>query len=120
MQIEQLQFEYERVQADIANGAILPSVTADEIRSYLASRYHFQKELPLDEVVQDAEQMLRAWQVQVTHPRYLGLFNHAVTLPSVIAETLVAMYNPQLANWRTSPDGNAIEPHTRAGSAATC
>src|SRR5262245_46066749 len=112
MQIEQLQHEYERVQADLAVGPILPSVTVDEIRRHLASRYHFQNELPLDEVVQDAERMLRTWQVQVTHPRYLGLFNPTVTLPSVIAETLVAMYNPQLANWRTSPAANEIERHT--------
>src|SRR5262245_2024350 len=112
MQIEQLRHEFERVQADVADGPILPSVTADEIRSYLAGRYHFRTELPLGEVVQDAERMLRTWQVQVTHPRYLGLFNPAVTLPSVIAETLVATYNSQLANWRTSPAGNEIERHT--------
>src|SRR6516164_3428317 len=112
MQTEKLRHEYDRVQADLADGPILPSVTVDEIRSYLAGQYHFQTELPLDEVVQDAERMLRTWQVQVTHPRYLGLFNPAVTLPSVIAETLVAMYNPQLANWRTSPAGNEIERHT--------
>src|SRR5271163_1189905 len=114
MQIEQLQHEHERVQADLADGPIVPSVTVDEIRSYLASQYQFQKELPLDEVIQDTERMLRTWQVQVTHPRYLGLFNPAVTLPSVIAETLVAMYNSQLANWRTSPAGNEIERHTLA------
>lgn len=114
MQTEQLQQEFERVQADLANGPILPSVTLDEIRSHLASRYGFQNEQPLDEVIQDVERMLRTWQVQVTHPRYLGLFNPAVTLPSVIAETLVAMYNPQLANWRTSPAGNEIERHTLA------
>jgi glutamate/tyrosine decarboxylase-like PLP-dependent enzyme len=118
MQIEQLQQEFERVQADLADGPILPSVTVDEIRDHLASRYQFRDELPLDEVVEDAERMLRAWQVQVTHPRYLGLFNPAVTLPSVIAETLVAMYNPQLANWRTSPAGNEIERHTLGWLAA--
>src|SRR5262245_2264389 len=118
MQIEELQHEFERVQADLADGPILPSVTVDEIRRHLASRYNFQKEVPLDEVVQDAERMLRTWQVQVTHPRYLGLFNPAVTLPSVIAETLVAMYNPQLANWRTSPAGNEIERHTLGRLAA--
>src|SRR6516164_7942200 len=118
MQIEQLQHEFERVQADIAAGPILPSVTVDEIRSYLGEEYQFQKELPLDEVVQDVERMLRDWQVQVTHPRYLGLFNPAVTLPSVVAETLVALYNPQLANWRTSPAGNEIERHTLAWLAA--
>src|ERR1700721_1436342 len=100
MQIDQLQREHDRVQADLAAGPILPSVTVDEIRSHLTSRYHFQTALPLEEVVQDAERMLRTWQVQVTHPRYLGLFNPAVTLPSVIAETLGAMYNSQLANGR--------------------
>jgi glutamate/tyrosine decarboxylase-like PLP-dependent enzyme len=30
----------------------------------------------------------------------------------VVADTLVAMYNSQLANWRTSPAANEIERHT--------
>ena len=60
----------------------------------------------------DVEKMLRTWQVQVTHPRYFGLFNPSVTLASVVADTLVAMYNSQLANWRTSPAANEIERHT--------
>jgi glutamate/tyrosine decarboxylase-like PLP-dependent enzyme len=58
--------------------------------------------------------MLRTWQVQVTHPRYFGLFNPSVTLASIIADTIVAMYNPQLAAWRTSPAANEIEQHTLA------
>ncbi len=74
--------------------------------------------MALDEVVADVEQMLRTWQVQVTHPRYFGLFNPSVTLASVIADTLVAMYNPQLASWRTSPAGNEIERHTLGWLAA--
>ena len=56
--------------------------------------------------------MLRKWQVQVTHPRYFGLFNPSVTFASVFADLLVAMYNPQLAAWRTSPAANEIERHT--------
>src|SRR5258708_12662554 len=56
--------------------------------------------------------MLQGWQVHVTHPRYFGLFNPCVTLASVVADTLVAMYNPQLATWRTSPAANEIERHT--------
>jgi glutamate/tyrosine decarboxylase-like PLP-dependent enzyme len=68
--------------------------------------------MPLEEVTADIERMLQTWQVQVTHPRYLGLFNPSVTLPSVIADTVVAMYNPQLASWRTSPAANEIERHT--------
>ena len=56
--------------------------------------------------------------MQVTHPRYFGLFNPSVTLASVVADTLVAMYNPQLANWRTSPAANEIERHTLGWLAA--
>jgi glutamate/tyrosine decarboxylase-like PLP-dependent enzyme len=98
----------------IANGPIVPSVTPEEIRDYLTARYDFTKPLELDDVIRDVEKMLRKWQVHVTHPRYLGLFNPSVTVASVIADTLVAMYNPQLATWRTSPAANEIERHTLA------
>jgi aromatic-L-amino-acid decarboxylase len=96
----------------IANGPIVPTVTPEEIRGYLTSRYRFTEPLELDDVIADVEQMLRKWQVQVTHPRYFGLFNPSVTAASVIADLLVAMYNPQLATWRTSPAANEIERHT--------
>lgn len=103
-----------RVESEIANGPIVPTVKVDEIRSYLGSRYDFQTPLPLDEVTADVERMLQTWQVHVTHPHYFGLFNPSVTTPSIIADTLVAMYNPQLAAWRTSPGPNEIERHTLA------
>jgi glutamate/tyrosine decarboxylase-like PLP-dependent enzyme len=104
----------ERVEHDIANGPIVPSVTPQEIRGYLASRYDFTKAMALDAVVDDVEGMMRRWHVQVTHPRYFGLFNPSTTVASVIADTLVATYNPQLASWRTSPAANEIERHTLA------
>jgi glutamate/tyrosine decarboxylase-like PLP-dependent enzyme len=110
--IDEIQSDFTQLQSDIAVGPILPTVTAEEVRTYLGSRYDFQKTQPLEEVVNDVEKMLRTWQVQVTHPRYFGLFNPSVTLASVVADTLVAMYNPQLANWRTSPAANEIERHT--------
>jgi aromatic-L-amino-acid/L-tryptophan decarboxylase len=112
MKIDEVRDEFERVQAEIASGPIVPNVTADEIRRYLSSRYDFQKSLPLEEVVADVEKMLANWQVQVTHPRYFGLFNPSVTLASVLGDLLAAMYNSQLANWRTSPAANEIEKHT--------
>ena len=112
MVIDEFRRDFARLESEIAKDPIVPSVTPEEIRSYLASRYDFKKTMTLEEVVADVEQMLRTWQVQVTHPRYFGLFNPSVTLASVIADTLVAMYNPQLANWRTSPAGNEIERHT--------
>src|SRR5271170_3969097 len=112
MVIDEFRSDFARLESDIASGPIVPNVTADEIRSYLTSHYDFSKTMALEEVIADVERMLRTWQVQVTHPRYFGLFNPSVTLASVVAETLVALYNPQLANWRTSPAGNEIERHT--------
>jgi glutamate/tyrosine decarboxylase-like PLP-dependent enzyme len=112
MPIGELRDAVARVERDIANGPIVPDVTPDEIRRYLGSRYDFTKPMALDDVTADVERMMRKWQVQVTHPRYFGLFNPSVTLASVIADTLVAMYNPQLAAWRTSPAANEIERHT--------
>ncbi|HUE21510.1 MAG TPA: aminotransferase class V-fold PLP-dependent enzyme [Bryobacteraceae bacterium] len=106
------------LQSDIASGPVTPNVTPEEIRNYLTSRYDFKNAVPLDEAVADVEQMLRTWQVQVTHPHYFGLFNPSVTLASIVADTLVAMYNPQLASWRTSPAANEIERHTLAWLAA--
>jgi len=114
MFIDEFRDEFERQLAEIASGPIVPNVTPGEIRDYLATRYDFRQPNALEEVVADVEQMLSTWQVQVTHPRYFGLFNPSVTLASVIADTLVAMYNSQLANWRTSPAANEIERHTLA------
>jgi glutamate/tyrosine decarboxylase-like PLP-dependent enzyme len=118
MVLDAMQEEYARVERLIADGPILPRVTAEEIRSYLTTRYNFNHEIPLEDVIADAERMLQTWQVQVTHPRYLGLFNPSVTLASVVADTLVALYNSQLANWRTSPAANEIERHTLSWFAA--
>jgi glutamate/tyrosine decarboxylase-like PLP-dependent enzyme len=112
MHIDEIRGDFAALESEIALGPIVPSVTPEEIRSYLASRYDFKRAMPLEEAIADVERMLRTWQVQVIHPRYFGLFNPSVTLASVIADTLVAMYNSQLANWRTSPAGNEIERHT--------
>src|SRR5579872_1866095 len=109
---------FAKLECDISNGPVVPNVTPQEIRSYLTLRYDFRKPLALNDIVADVEHMLRTWQVQVTHPRYFGLFNPSVTLASIVADTLVAMYNPQLATWRTSPAANELERHTLAWLAA--
>ena len=114
MAFDEVRRRVAELESDIASGPIVPTVTPHEIRTYLASRYDFTKSMALDDVSADVERMLRTWQVQVTHPRYFGLFNPSVTLASIIADTLVAMYNPQLASWRTSPAANEIERHTLA------
>jgi len=117
MLFDQLRSAVATLESDIENGPIVPMVTPEEIRHHLA-RYDFTRPVPLEEVGADVEQMMRTWHVQVTHPRYFGLFNPSVTFPAIVADTLAAMYNPQLATWRTSPAANEIERHTLAWLAA--
>ena len=118
MLIDQIRDEFAKLESEIDEGPIVPHVTAAEIRSHLGSRYAFKQSTPLEEVTADVEDMLRNWQVQVTHPRYFGLYNPSVTAAGVVADTLVAMFNPQLANWHTSPAANEIERHTLGWLAA--
>lgn len=113
MFIDGLRDEFHSAEAAIDAGPIYPQVTAAEIRNHLA-RYDFLHGMPLEQAAADVEQMLRRWQVQVTHPRYFGLFNPSATFASVVADTLTAIYNPQLAAWRTSPAAIEIERHTLA------
>jgi glutamate/tyrosine decarboxylase-like PLP-dependent enzyme len=110
--IDGIRSDFDRLQERLLAGPIYPNTTHEEIRRHLTSRYDFEKGMRLDEIVEDVERMLQNWQVQITHPRYFGLFNPSVTFASVVADTLVAMYNPQLASWRTSPAANEIERHT--------
>lgn len=95
----------------VSSGPIVPYVTPTEIREYLEGRYDFSAPIDIGELCSDVERMLQTWQVQVTHPRYLGLFNPSVTPPSILGDALTAIYNPQLATWRTSPAANEIERH---------
>jgi glutamate/tyrosine decarboxylase-like PLP-dependent enzyme len=117
MSFEQLRSVVATLESDIEQGPIVPTVTPEEIRNHLA-RYDFANPVPFEELTADVEQMMRRWHVQVTHPRYFGLFNPSVTFSSIVADTLVAMYNPQLATWRTSPAANEMERHTLAWLAA--
>jgi glutamate/tyrosine decarboxylase-like PLP-dependent enzyme len=114
MRIDQIRDEFETIEAALESGPIVPNVTPGEIRAYLSSHFDFKRAVPLEEVVADVGKMLSCWQVQVTHPRYFGLYNPSVTLASVVADTMAAMFNSQLANWRTSPAANEMERHTLA------
>jgi glutamate/tyrosine decarboxylase-like PLP-dependent enzyme len=77
-------------------------------------RFDFRRPRPLDEVVGEVVGLLRDGLVHVTHPRYFGLFNPSVREAGVMADTLVALFNPQLAAWSHAPAANEIERHTLA------
>jgi len=102
--------EIERVQTGQAVTTTGKAVRAAEVRAHLR-RYNFAAPVPLDDLFEDVTRMLREWNVQMNHPRYLGLFNPNTTLASVVADALVALYNPQLAAWSHAPAANEMERH---------
>jgi glutamate/tyrosine decarboxylase-like PLP-dependent enzyme len=50
-------------------------------------------------------------QVHTPHPMYYGLYNPAPATMGVVADALVAAWNPQLASWSHSPLGVELELH---------
>jgi glutamate/tyrosine decarboxylase-like PLP-dependent enzyme len=112
--IQAIESKAAEVNRAIASGPILPCVTATEIRQHLAQHYSFDTPLPIEEVAGDVESMMSNWQVQITHPRYFGLYNPSVTFAYVLGDTLAAIYNPQLATWRTAPGPIEMERHILA------
>ncbi|WP_266365361.1 pyridoxal phosphate-dependent decarboxylase family protein [Tellurirhabdus rosea] len=91
--------------------SVSPTVTAAELRQHL-SRFTFDQPLEAETVFDEVRQMMRAWNVQISHPRYFGLFNPAPTRPAIVADALTAVYNPQMAAWSHAPAANEIERHT--------
>ncbi len=59
MVIDEIRGDFTKLQSEIADGPILPQVAAEEIRTYLASRYDFNRAMALEEVIADVEKMLR-------------------------------------------------------------
>jgi len=84
------------------------------LRAELARAWDFERPLPLAEAAAGLARTLREGTVHVTHPRYFGLFNPSVREASVVADALVALYNPQLAAWSHAPAANELERLTLA------
>jgi hypothetical protein len=93
----QLMQEIENFSHDIRNVRVSPLVGPEEIRTKLENDFPFDRPMSLETLTEEVIHMLRSWTVHVTHPRYFGLFNPSVHQASIIADTLVALYNPQLA-----------------------
>lgn len=74
-------------------------------------RFDFGAPVPLDELVEAAGDLLGDGIVHTSHPRYFGLFNPAPTFAGVLADALVAGFNPQLAVTSHAPAAVAIERH---------
>jgi len=88
---------------------VIPDATPTSLRAELEPRYRFDRPIDLETLTADVMRLLRTQQVHVTHPRYFGLFNPQVREAGIVADTLAALYNAQLAVWSHSPAANEME-----------
>ena len=85
----------------------------------LAANYTFSTARDVQNVVADTARWMENGTLQVTHPRYFGLFNPSIHASSIIADALVALYNPQVGGWSHAPAANEIEQWTLRALAGT-
>jgi aromatic-L-amino-acid decarboxylase len=105
----------EELAAASARVAAGPVARADDLaalRAEVERAFDLEQPLAPEEALVRAARLLENHGVQVTHPRYFGLFNPSVRDVAVAAEALVAAYNPQLAARSHAPA--AIEMERRA------
>lgn len=89
---------------------VAPNADSGAIRRYL-ERYDFAQPIDPADALTDAANMLAKWTVHTTHPAYFGLFNPTPAFMGVLADALVAAFNPQLAAWSHAPASVEIERH---------
>lgn len=89
---------------------VTPAVDAETVRNHLA-RFDFQSPIAAEQVLQSVTEKLEDWAVHTTHPRYFGLFNPSPSFQGVLADLLVAAYNPQVGAWHHHPFGVEVEAH---------
>jgi glutamate/tyrosine decarboxylase-like PLP-dependent enzyme len=88
---------------------VIRQVPPPVVRQQVESTFDLETPMPLAELTAKVVALLRAHTVQVTHPRYFGLFNPSVSEAGIVADTLAALYNLQLAAWSHAPAANELE-----------
>jgi len=80
------------------SGPIHPTFSPDEVRAFLA-RIDFDRPLEPQAALRFAVEGFERFHAHPDHPAYMGRFNPAPTDMSILADALVAAFNPQLAAW---------------------
>ena len=97
---------HRRVQA----GPVTPTIDMQQFRAELAG-FDFERPQPLEEALRWTIERLEHGIVQMSNPRYFGLFNPGANFPAQCADRLAGSFNPQLASSASSPVPVALESH---------
>src|SRR5918998_4598015 len=100
----------ERHLEDLGDRRVAPELSYAEFEERLRG-FDFGAPVALGELVDAVGDLLGEGIVHTSHPRYFGLFNPAPTFAAILADALVAAFNPQLAVTSHVPAAGAIERH---------
>jgi aromatic-L-amino-acid/L-tryptophan decarboxylase len=89
---------------------VAPAASYDQLEDRLRG-FDFAEPVPLATLLDACGDLLREGIVHTAHPRYFGLFNPTPAFAGVLADALVAAFNPQLAATSHAPAAVAIERH---------
>ncbi len=102
----ELQRSLQRVQA----GPVVPTIDMAAFRRELAT-HDFDKPRPLEELLSWTLERMEHGIVQMSNPRYFGLFNPGPSFPAQCADRISGLFNPQLASSGSSPVPVELERH---------
>jgi len=99
---QQVTTRLEQYYADMEQIQVSPKLDQQEIRTYVRE-LDFDAPAPTAKVVDTVMDGLKSYAVHTPHPSYFGLFNPRPNFPSILADTITAGYNPQMAAWSHAP-----------------
>lgn len=96
-----------------APDSVTPTIDITEFRRELAAK-SFDEPEALNGLIEWTIDALKVGLVQMTHPRYFGLFNPAPSFAAECADQIAAAFNPQICVWSHAPVAVEIEAHVIA------
>jgi aromatic-L-amino-acid/L-tryptophan decarboxylase len=98
----------ERHWEEVASLPVAPHASYEQLEERVRE-FDFEAPVSLEALLDACGGLLRDGIVHTSHPRYFGLFNPTPTFAGVLADALVAAFNPQLAATSHAPAAVAIE-----------
>ncbi|HME38710.1 MAG TPA: pyridoxal-dependent decarboxylase [Steroidobacteraceae bacterium] len=102
--------DLQRALLRIQAGPVTPTIDMSVFRAELAA-CDFERPRPLEELLRWTIGCMEQGIVQMSNPRYFGLFNPGPNFPAQCADRIAGLFNPQLASSASSPVPVELERH---------
>ena len=94
--------------SQVSSLAVSPKLDQKEIQKFIQAELNC-TESTYEEKIAHVVEGLTRYSVHTPHPSYFGLFNPRPNFAGIIADTITATFNPQLAAWSHAPFAAEVE-----------